>query len=184
MENIYLLFVAGAIGAFIKEIIDDNCIKLPTLKDGIVNLGFIGGLIIGAFAGYAIDGSYLTAAMGGFSGTAVIQALAKTNNTEKKSETETIEQTIRRIAKEETVDPDLAVRIAKCESSLNPKRTNVNAPDSIDRGIFQINSKWHPEVTEAQAFDVEFSTRFFCKAFKSGNLSWWNASKKCWDLTK
>ena len=56
MENIYLLFVAGAFGAFIREIIDDNQIKLPVLKDGILSLGFLGGIIIGAFAGYAIDG--------------------------------------------------------------------------------------------------------------------------------
>jgi len=76
MENIYLLFVAGALGAFIKEILGDNCITLPTFKTGVLNLGFIGGLIIGAFAGWAIDGSYLTAAMGGFSGSAIIQALS------------------------------------------------------------------------------------------------------------
>jgi hypothetical protein len=75
VENIYCLFLAGGVGAFIKEILEDNCIVLPSVKNGILNLGFFGGLVIGAFAGYAIDGSYLTAAMGGFSGTAVIQAL-------------------------------------------------------------------------------------------------------------
>lgn len=183
MENIYLLFVAGAVGALVKEILADNCIKLPTLKDGVLNLGFIGGLIIGAFAGYAIDGSYLTAAMGGFSGTAVIQALVAKNGEEKKSETETNEEIIRRIAKEEIVDPDLAVRVAKCESGLNSKATNTNTDGSIDRGLFQINSKWHAEVSADQAFDPEVSAKFFCKQFKAGMISDWNASKKCWDLT-
>jgi hypothetical protein len=181
MESIYLLFLAGAVGALIKEIITDNEIKLPTIKQGVLNLGFIGGIIIGAFAGYAIDGSYITAAMGGFSGTAIIQALVVKNGGGKNSQEETTEETIRRVCKQEIVDPDLAVRVAKCESSLNPKAVNINAPDSIDRGIFQINSKYHPEVTEAQAFDPEFSTQFFCRAFKAGNLSWWNASKTCWD---
>jgi hypothetical protein len=184
MESLILLFLAGAAGALIKEILEDNCIKLPTVKEGIVNLGFIGGIIIGGFAGYAIDGSYLTAAMGGFSGTAVIQALVQKKTIEENSQSETIEEKIRRIAKDEMVDADLAVRVAKCESSLNTKAQNTDMDGSIDRGLYQINSKWHPEVTADQAYDADFSIRFFCKAFKAGNLSWWNASKTCWDLTR
>lgn len=184
MENIYLLFLAGAGGALVKDILEDGGIKMPAFKEGILYLGFIGGLLIGAFAGYAIDGSYLTAAMGGFSGSAVIQALATQKNKEEEVICETVEQLIRRIAKEEMIDPDLAVRVAKCESTLNTKATNTNTDGSIDRGLYQINSKWHPEVSADEAFNAEFATRFFCKAFKNGNLSWWNASKTCWDLTK
>lgn len=183
MEQIYLLFLAGAGGALIKEIISDNCIKLPTMKDNIIDLGFIGGIVIGAFAGYAIDGSYLTAAMGGFSGTSVIQALISKKTFTEFQQDETIEEKIRRIAGEEMVDADLACRVAKCESGFNPNATNTNTDGSIDRGLFQINSKYHPEVTADQAFNPEFATRWFCKAFKAGNLSWWNASKTCWDLT-
>lgn len=183
MENIFLLFVAGAAGAFLKEVIEDNCIKLPTLKDGVLNIGFLGGILIGAFAGYAIDGSYVTAAMGGFSGTTVIMALAKKNGTSENSQDETIEEKIRRIAGEEMVDSDLAVAVAKCESSLNPAAVHTNTDGTRDRGLFQINEKYHPEVTADQAFDAEFSTRWFCKAFKAGNISWWNSSKKCWDKT-
>jgi hypothetical protein len=182
MENIYLLFLAGAGGALIKELITDAGLTLPAVKNGTLYLGFLGGIIIGAFAGYAIDGSYLTAAMGGFSGTAVIQALALKQGLGKNSENETIEQKIRRISIEELVDPDLACRVAKCESSLNPNATNTNTDGSIDRGLFQINSKWHPEVTADQAFNAEFSTRFFCKAFKEGHLNWWSATKPCWSV--
>ena len=181
MESIILLFVAGAGGALIKEILEDNCIKMPSLKNGILNLGFIGGIVIGAFAGYAIDGSYLTAAMGGFSGTAVIQALVQKKTLAESIEAETVEDKIRRIATEELVDPALAIRVALCESSLQLSAKNTNTDGSIDRGLYQINSKWHPEVSADQAFDAEFSIRFFCKAFKSGNLSWWNATKTCWD---
>lgn len=184
MENIYLLFVAGGVGALIKEILADNCIQLPRIQNGLLDLGFIGAVAIGGFVGYVVDGSYLTAIMGGFVGFSAIQNLIPKTIVADFKENLTVEEKIRKIAKEEMVDPDLAVRVAKCESSLNPKAVNVNAPDSIDRGVFQINSKWHPHVTEAQAFDVEFSTRYFCKAFKEGNLKWWNASKTCWDLTK
>ena len=118
--------------------------------------------------------------MGGFSGTAVIQALVQKKTIGETVQNETIEEKIRRISGEEMVDSDLAVRVARAESSLNTKATNTNTDKSIDRGLYQINSKWHPEVTADQAFDAEFSIRFFCKAFKNGNLSWWNASKSRW----
>lgn len=95
---------------------------------------------------------------------------------------ETVEQIIRRIAKEEGVDADLAVRVSKCESGLNPSAKNTNPKGSIDRGVFQWNNKYHPEITDHCAYGVECATRAFCCALKDGNLSWWNASKKCWDV--
>lgn len=98
----------------------------------------------------------------------------------KEAKTETVEQIIRRIAKNEGVDPKLAVRVAKCESGLNPAAKNINSDGSIDRGLFQWNSRWHPEITGPVAFNAEKSTRAFCKAFKEGHLSWWDATKKCW----
>ena len=96
-------------------------------------------------------------------------------------EEETIEELIRRIAKEEKVDPDLAVRVALCESNLDPKAWNSTSYTGADRGLYQINSYWHPEVSDEQALDPEFSTRFFCKAVKNGHLNWWNASRHCWE---
>lgn len=181
MDNILLLFIAGACGALIKEILEDNKIKMPNFLDGYFDLGFLGSVIIGAFVGYAIDGSYLTASMAGFIGFSAIQNLVPVSIKDKIGATETIEEKIRRIAKEQYIDPDLAFRVAKCESGLKPNATNINTDKSIDRGLYQINSRWHPEVTADQAFDAEFSILFFCTAFKAGNLSWWNASKTCWD---
>lgn len=93
-----------------------------------------------------------------------------------------VEATIRKIAKQEGVDPDLAVRVAQCESGLDPGAVHINAKGSKDRGLFQWNDKWHPEITNDIAFDIEKSTQAFCKAFKEGHLDWWNASKKCWDV--
>ncbi len=94
---------------------------------------------------------------------------------------ETIEEIIKRVAKEEGVGVGLALRIAKCESGLDPGAKNTNTNGSVDRGLFQWNNKWHPEITDSCAFDAECSTRAYCKAYKQGNLHWWDASKKCWD---
>ena len=180
-ENVIILFLAGAFGALAKDIFTDNSIQLPKIKDGVCSLGFLGGLIIGGAAGYYVDGSYITAFMAGLTGSTLIAGLMSGKTLEVDGETEEIKATITRIAKEESVDPDLALRVAKCESSFNPKAVNVNTDGSRDRGVFQINEKYHPEMTDELAFNVECATRFFCKAFKGGNLSWWNASKTCWD---
>lgn len=180
MQNL-IYFVAGAFGAFCKDVFQDNKLVLPRIEKGEFFLGFVGPAILGGLAGIYTDNSIVTAIFSGFTGANLIPSLV--NKTEaKETETEsTIEGIIRMICKEEQVDPDLAIRVAKCESSLNPKARNINSPTSIDRGLFQINNYYHPEVTDTQADDPIFATRFFCKAFLNGNLDWWKASKTCWD---
>lgn len=94
-----------------------------------------------------------------------------------------IEEMITRVAKEYRVDEELALRVAKCESNFNPKATNKrgNYPSySVDRGLYMWNDYWHPEISDECAFSAECATREFCKAVKTGHLSWWNASSKCW----
>lgn len=101
---------------------------------------------------------------------------------EQTSSKETVEQTIRRIAKEENFKwPDYLVRLAKCESSLNPKAVNTqgNKPkQSRDRGLFQINDYFHKHVSDAQAFDVEFSTKYTIKLINEGKQGYWVCDKK------
>ena len=174
--------MGGILGAIVKDILEDNTLTLPKRINGTLFLGFIGGALIGGFAGYAIDGSFITAAMAGFTGKSIIGNLMQKTPQTKTAEGQTVEEMIKIIAREEGVDPELTVRVAKAESDLNTKAINTNTDGSRDRGIFQINSKWHPEVTDDQAFNVEFSTKFFCKAFKDGHLDWWNASKGKWDI--
>lgn len=179
--SIAIFFLCGIAGALSKDIIKDNSLELPNKKDGKLMLGFLGGTITGGIAGMFVDGNPVTAFLAGYAGTSVIEGLL----VEKKSKTikteESIEKIIRQIAKEEKVDPDLAIRVAECESGLNPTARNYNSPDSVDRGLFQINSKYHPHVSDIEADNPEFATRFFCKAFKEGNLCWWNATKSCWE---
>ena len=180
MQNA-IYFLGGAIGAFCKDIFQDNKVVLPRIKDGEFFFGFLGGTILGGIAGIYTDNSFYTALASGFAGTHVIPSLVNVLVPKETQAQGTMESIIKMVCEEEKVDPDLAIRVAKCESSLNPKARNINSPTSIDRGLFQINNYYHPEVTDAQADDPIFATRFFCKAFLNGNLDWWKASKTCWD---
>jgi peptidoglycan hydrolase-like protein with peptidoglycan-binding domain len=49
----------------------------------------------------------------------------------------------------------IAVAVALAESQGKNDATNTagNHPPSEDRGLWQINNYWHPEVSDAQAFD-------------------------------
>jgi len=175
------LFIAGALGALAKDIIQDGEIVLPKKTNGKFSVGFLGGMITGGVAGYFIDGNPTTAFLAGYAGTSVIEGLITKNSSPSTTNKKVIETIIRYVAKEEGVDPDLAVRVADCESKLSPSAENCNTDGSRDRGIFQINNKWHPEIDDATAFDIVLSTRFFCKAFKEGHLDWWSATKSCWE---
>lgn len=181
----------GILGSITKEILVDNKIVLPKKINGELCLGFLGGITIGGIAGYLVDGNPITAFLGGYAGKSIIETLVAQNGIAKinkpetilkeiKTEKEEMKDIIRRIARKEGVDEELALRVATCESGLNPKAIGKNTNGSRDRGLYQINDKWHDYVTDEQAFDPEFSIKFFCDAVKNNNLSWWNASKKCW----
>ncbi|MFE9655919.1 RICIN domain-containing protein [Micromonospora sp. NPDC006431] len=58
----------------------------------------------------------------------------------------------------------VAVAVAMAESSCNPSATGQN-PGSIDRGLWQINNYWHPEVSDACAYQVQ------CNANAAWNIS-------------
>jgi len=84
------------------------------------------------------------------------------------------------IAKQEQVDPDLAVKVAQCESLLMPDAKSWVPNRGWDRGLYQWNEYYHPEISDKCAYDPECATRQFCRAVRQGNLWWWNPSKHCW----
>lgn len=71
-QSLIMLFVAGAAGSLVNDLVADNSLIIPKKLGDVINLGFIGSMIVGGFAGVAIDGSYLTAFMGGFMGKDII----------------------------------------------------------------------------------------------------------------
>ncbi|MCK4415505.1 MAG: transglycosylase SLT domain-containing protein [Candidatus Eisenbacteria sp.] len=158
-----------------------NFLKKFEPIDFIAVVTIVGGLVLKFFGIDGLVGTILTTIVLFYFGKKeVVDKIREKHLPEAKSET--VEEAIKRIANDEGVDPNLAVRVAKCESGLDPGAININPRGSRDRGLFQINDRWHPEVSDECAFDVERSTRFFCQAFKNGNLSWWDATRKCWKL--
>ena len=70
------------------------------------------------------------------------------------------------------------IKIVFAESSFNPRAIHKNKDGSLDRGIWQINSRWHPEVSADCAFSIECSTGHAYKLYThSGWNSWYGARK-------
>lgn len=76
------------------------------------------------------------------------------------------------------IDENLALRVARCESEFDPFAINFNKRGSIDRGLYQWNDYYHPEVTDEMAFNYKIATLMFLMSVQKGHLDWWNASKK------
>lgn len=180
MHPAILLLLAGAAGAIIKDILTDNALELPKIIGGKICLGGIGGAILGAVAGYSVDGSLVTAFMGGYAGSSIIQGLVNKVAVVLPEKAKTVEERITAAVQAEGGPIALALAVARCESKFDYFAEHINKDGSKDRGIFQINNKCHPEVSDEEAFNVEFATKFFCDAYKAGNLYWWNSSKVCW----
>ena len=75
MDGIAYYLIAGACGALAKDVVRDNKLALPKIKDGELILGFVGGMLVGAFVGWAVDQSVLTAVLSGYVGTSAISHL-------------------------------------------------------------------------------------------------------------
>lgn len=72
----------------------------------------------------------------------------------------------------------LFLAVTKAESGWNPAAVNVagNSPPSRDRGLVQINDYWHPEVSDACAFDPACAAQA-CWTISSHGTRWspWSA---------
>ena len=81
-------------------------------------------------------------------------------------------------------DGELAIKVAKCESGLKPDAYNLNEGKSLDRGIFMINAKYHPEVTSECAFNARCNIDATYRMYVAQGYSFmpaWKWSKPCWE---
>jgi len=92
---------------------------------------------------------------------------------------------ILRNASKNDIPVSLAFSLAFAESSYNPNAVNKNT-SSIDRGLFQLNSKSFPDLTEAHFFDPEINAShglaYLAESIKSGGneivgLAMYNAGR-------
>ena len=70
----------------------------------------------------------------------------------------------------------VAVAVAKAESGFRAQITNTAGnTHGIDRGLFQINSYWHPEVSAACALSASCNTRAAVRISKKATVwtEWW-----------
>jgi hypothetical protein len=90
-----------------------------------------------------------------------------------------IEGIIAKSAKKYGVDANLMIRIAKAESELNP--SVIGKITSEDRGLFQINSRWHLKDDDVCAFDPYCSSDWTASKIALGGIGLWSASREKWE---
>jgi hypothetical protein len=74
-----------------------------------------------------------------------------------------IEETIEQMTLEAGQDWELVNNLITCESQWNP-----DADNGYDRGLWQYNRKWRPDVTDAEAFDPIRSTEIALEDIENG----------------
>lgn len=80
MNSILVLILAGAVGALVKDILEDGRISLPKKVNSDLILGFIGSMIVGAFIGFVVDNNPVTAGLAGYVGKAILEKLVSKNS--------------------------------------------------------------------------------------------------------
>merc|ERR1711976_83954 len=66
-----------------------------------------------------------------------------------------------------------AVAVAMAESHGDCSAQYVNGPGSIDRGLWQINSYWHPECSDSCAYSCSCNAGCAVNVWKSSGWSAW-----------
>jgi hypothetical protein len=80
---------------------------------------------------------------------------------------------------EHGIDPVMALKIAKCESSLNPESSpSANTNGTNDKGLFQINSIHN--VPDSCRLDALCNTEWAMKTMQTQGYTPWYSSRKCW----
>ena len=74
------------------------------------------------------------------------------------------------------VNPKLALWIVKHESQFNPR---AKGDGEASRGLWQISKIYHPEVSDAMAFNVASSTEWSLERIRSGKVNEWSTYRFC-----
>ncbi len=83
---------------------------------------------------------------------------------------------VRTEAVEHGVNPSLALWIVKHESHFDPR---AKGDGEASRGLWQISKIYHPEVSDAMAFNVASSTNWSLERIRSGKANEWSTYRFC-----
>jgi hypothetical protein len=83
---------------------------------------------------------------------------------------------VRTEAVEHGVNPTLALWIVKHESQFNPR---AKGDGEASRGLWQISKIYHPEVSDAMAFNVRSSTEWSLERIRAGKANEWSTYRFC-----
>jgi hypothetical protein len=89
---------------------------------------------------------------------------------------ETTEDILLNVSKKYGVPYTELLFIAQCESGMNPEVIHTNLDGSIDRGLMQINNRYHPQVSDECSFNVKCSAEYTAKSITDGHIGWWVCS--------
>jgi hypothetical protein len=87
-----------------------------------------------------------------------------------------IQAYVERAAKTRGVSPQVAEWIVTHESQHHPEATGDGGES---RGLWQINRAWHPEVSDACAYNVSCSTDWSLERIRAGHVDEWSTWKYC-----
>lgn len=76
------------------------------------------------------------------------------------------------------IDPYKVYMLVHCESRWNPEAIYINKGGSVDRGLFQINNKYHPEVSNSCAWSWKCSTEQAIRIIKERGFGEWTCGVK------
>lgn len=79
---------------------------------------------------------------------------------------ESTDKIIKKETEDKIIRPEVVAAMLWQESGYQPDARNDGGEKGIDRGIAQINSKSHPDVTDAQADDPEFAIKWLVDEYK------------------
>lgn len=79
------------------------------------------------------------------------------------------------------VNPNLAIWIVRHESQFNPR---AKGDGEASRGLWQISKIYHPEVTDAIAFNMASSTEWSLGRIRAGKAYEWSTYRFCRTLYK
>ena len=79
-------------------------------------------------------------------------------------------------AMEYGVNPRLALWIVQHESQFNPR---AKGDGEASRGLWQISRIYHPEVSDAVAFNIASSTGWSLERIRSGKVNEWSTYRYC-----